>query len=127
MGKYVVARQSVSWDKIERAFDSGQPIVPVVDHANRYMGFVRRRDRELFDTAEPSHQDVGRVLRYALAVEPARINFAVHPGDGVSMAMNTMGTFEAAFVPVIDNNQTLLGVAGLSDFVNSVPGRSKSG
>lgn len=126
MGRYVVARQSASWDKIQRAFDRGQPVVPVVDHTNRYIGFVRRRDRELFDTAELSNQDVGGVLSHALAVEPARLNFAVHPGDGVSMAMNAMGTFDATFVPVIDNNQTLLGVAGLSDFINPVSGRSKS-
>ena len=103
-------------DTLDRAarimWDHDLGVVPIVDRAHRLLGIVTDRD-----ACMAAYTQNKRLCEIATQDVMSRMIFAVHPEDPLARALESMRQAQVRRIPVIDEDETLVGILTQNDLI----------
>jgi len=103
-------------DTLDRAarimWDHDIGVVPVVDRAHRLLGIVT--DRDACMAAYTQNKRLSEISTHDVM---SRKIFAVHPEDQLPRALEAMRQAQVRRIPVIDEDETLVGMLTQNDLI----------
>jgi len=113
-------------DNLDRAarlmWDHDLGVVPIVDRAHRLLGIVTDRD-----ACMAAYTQNKRLAEIAIQDVMSRRIFAVHPEDPLTRALEAMRQAQVRRIPVIDEDETLVGMITQNDLIREANREARNG